>query len=166
MESRCHLASMYISPPLYIVAQPPLPSIPNNTPRVITNLLWMERYKQNSYLSFRVYNARQQTSDDVPCWCLEFNPPRWGQLPISKAAHQPAHVQTRRLLTAISSFESNEDEGIASCVPSKHPWTLNSATKRDFPRGKKTAISGWLSGRFQSFDLYWLIFAAASPHLV
>ncbi|KAJ6124435.1 hypothetical protein N7471_011752 [Penicillium samsonianum] len=45
-------------------------------------------------------------------------------------------AKTRRLLTAISFFESNEDEGIASCVPSKQ--TPESATKRDFPRGKKT----------------------------
>lgn len=155
---------MYISThSLYIAVLPPLPRISNNTLWAITNPSWMERYTSKTYIyPVEVYNARQQTSDDVSCWCLEFNTPRWGQLPILRLL---INQQTRRLLTAISSFESNEDEGIASCVPSKHPWTLDSATKRDFPRGKKTAISGWLSGRFQSFDLYWLIFAAASPHL-
>lgn len=50
--------------------------------------------------------------------------------------------ETRRLLTAISSFELNADEGIASCVLSKQLWTPISGPKRDFPRGKMTAISG------------------------
>lgn len=149
--------------PLYIAVQSPLPRISNNTPRAITNSFWMERYTSKTHIyPFEVYNARQQTSDDVSCWCLEFNPPRWGQLPISRLLINQ-HMSKLEGYWRLS-LPLNQTKMKALQV-AKHPWTLDSATKRDFPRGKKTAISGWLSGRFQSFDLYWLIFAAASPHL-